>query len=370
MLAHGDDTLNDEGKPGALSAAERDDLALFLLSLPYPPAQRRAYDNLLSDDARDGFRLFHMLGDDQGGAVNNVCGDCHRMPLWTSTNTPGLNGMDAPTWRGAYDRWMILPQGRLNLIDFDFYEAETQVGTPELQVWNLSWGRRPAFDPVWNMVLEGSTGFSGTFARQVTLSQATAGTVLTRNLLDALELSASEGGIVLQAEGVFVDGSGAATPAALEYAPEYMGGTYVERVDGPRAYTRSDLVTAAAAGEFVGTFTGRLGQPVDFLDSPQPAIWCKGPIHDQGRQQFPTLRPDKQYMIIGARHVQAEAHILVDGRRAPGKVTLKPATHEPRASFDQYVKVRLNPLPAPGMHLLQLQNPGGLFTNEFIFLVE
>ena len=51
-----------------------------------------------------------------------VCGDCHRMPFWTSTKTPGT-GMDAPTWRGAYDRWMILPQGRLNIIDFDFYRS-------------------------------------------------------------------------------------------------------------------------------------------------------------------------------------------------------------------------------------------------------
>ncbi len=29
--------------------------------------------------------------------------------------------MDAPTWRGAYDRFLILPQGRLNIIDFYFY---------------------------------------------------------------------------------------------------------------------------------------------------------------------------------------------------------------------------------------------------------
>ena len=43
------------------------------------------------------------------------CGNC-LMPFLVSTNTPGT-GMDAPTWRGAYDRWMILPQGRLNIID-------------------------------------------------------------------------------------------------------------------------------------------------------------------------------------------------------------------------------------------------------------
>jgi hypothetical protein len=54
------------------------------------------------------------------------------MPHWVSTNTPGT-GMDAPTWRGAYDRWLILPQGRLNIIDFDFFERIIQQGTVSLQ---------------------------------------------------------------------------------------------------------------------------------------------------------------------------------------------------------------------------------------------
>ena len=29
------------------------------------------------------------------------------MPFWTSAKTPGM-GMDAPTWRGAYDRQITL----------------------------------------------------------------------------------------------------------------------------------------------------------------------------------------------------------------------------------------------------------------------
>jgi hypothetical protein len=367
MLAEGDATVNDEGLAGALSGAERDDLAKFLLSLPYPPAQRRSFDNVVSNVARSGFELFHVIGDDQGGAQNNVCGDCHRMPLWTSTNTPGFNGMDAPTWRGAYDRWMILPQGRLNLIDFAFYEAETQVGTPEDQVWNLSWGRRPAFDPVWNMVLEGSTGFSGSFARQVTLSQSTAGAALTQDLFDALELSASEKGIVLQGEGVFINGSGVTQRTALEYA---LGGKYVQVVGQAMVFTRAELFARAAIGEFVGTFTGRLGQNVDFLDSPQPTIWCQGPIHTQGRQQFPTMASSTATVLISARHVVDEAHILVDGRQVPGSITIQDATHQPRASFDKYITVQLNHLPTVGMHLLQVQNPDGLFSNDFIFYVE
>jgi YVTN family beta-propeller protein len=124
MCETGTCPVNEEGKDGALTAAERDDMAKFLLSVPYPPSQRRSYTNVLSSEAKDGFRLFHIEGDLQGDPEPNVCGNCHRMPFWVSTNTPGT-GMEAPTWRGAYDRCLILPQGRLNLIDFDFYRDIT-----------------------------------------------------------------------------------------------------------------------------------------------------------------------------------------------------------------------------------------------------
>ena len=162
-------------------------MAKFLLSVPYPPAQRRAYNNVLSGEAAKGFKLFHIDGDnDPSKSQPNRCGDCHRMPFLVSTNTPGT-GMDAPTWRGAYDRWLILPQGRLNIIDFDFYQRVAEQGAPERNVWQFSWGGRKRFDPVWDMVLEGSTGFSGAFARQVTLNQKSAEAALTADLLDALE---------------------------------------------------------------------------------------------------------------------------------------------------------------------------------------
>ena len=73
--------------------------------------------------------------------------------------------MDAPTWRGAYDRWMILPQGRLNIIDL-----MNIVGMPdhfpEQRIWELA----GASSDVWNMVTEGSTGFSSRIGQQVVLT--------------------------------------------------------------------------------------------------------------------------------------------------------------------------------------------------------
>jgi hypothetical protein len=86
MSQEGDSKRNDEKKPGRLSAADRDAMAQFLLAVPYPPAQRRSFDDALSSEARNGFKLFHIDGDnDPSKPKPNVCGDCHRMPFWTST---------------------------------------------------------------------------------------------------------------------------------------------------------------------------------------------------------------------------------------------------------------------------------------------
>ena len=73
--------------------------------ISYPPAQKRAYTNVLSDKAEEDLNFFILkvtttpADKDQTFAVTR-----HRMPFWVSTNTPGT-GMDAPTWRGANDRF-------------------------------------------------------------------------------------------------------------------------------------------------------------------------------------------------------------------------------------------------------------------------
>jgi YVTN family beta-propeller protein len=359
MSLAGDKTVNDEGKAGALSAAERDDMATFLLSVPYPPAPRRAYTNVVSSAAEQGFKLFHVDGDlDPSKRRPNVCGNCHRMPFLVSTNTPGT-GMDAPTWRGAYDRFLILPQGRLNIIDFDFYRRVAERGIPERSVWQFSWGGRRRFDPVWDMVLEGSTGFSGSFARQVTLNKDSADDNLTDDLLSALERSASEDAVVLNVEGVFIYDS-TAEPVALQFDAKFNGGVYVDK-DGDRmSFTRKELISLALDGKFVGTFSGCHGVKAD-VDHPQPAIWTLGPIERQrGRQKFPILYSGNNRMTLSGRHIHEDANVIVDGRRVAGSISLE---------ADEMIVVELSTLPSVGMHLLQIQNQHGLFSNDFIFHV-
>ncbi|MDP7050655.1 MAG: ankyrin repeat domain-containing protein [Verrucomicrobiota bacterium] len=352
LMAHGDDMVNDEGKAGGFTAAERDDMAKFLLHITYPPAQRRAYDNELSERAQKGFELFHITGDVGGTPGANLCGNCHRMPFWVSTNTPG-SGMDAPTFRGAYDRFLILPQGRLNIIDFPFYRRVAEQGIPERSVWQLSWGGRRAFDPVWEMVLEGSTGFSGAFARQVTINQTTAKTTLTSSLLDALESTAREGGVVLQCEGIILEDE-KSIPVVFQFEDGY------KPLEKGQSYSRAQLLEMAAAGNFIGTFTGRHGENADY-DHPQPALWTLGPIHSQrGRQKFPELAGDNKTMTISGRHVREGAQILVDGHKVGGSMKI---------GEKDRLEITLTQLPPMGMHFLQVQNPGGLFSNDFIFHV-
>ena len=352
LMAHGDDMVNDEGKAGGFTAAERDDMAKFLLHITYPPAQRRAYDNELSERAQKGFELFHITGDVGGTPGANLCGNCHRMPFWVSSNTPG-SGMDAPTFRGAYDRFLILPQGRLNIIDFPFYRRVAEQGIPERSVWQLSWGGRRAFDPVWEMVLEGSTGFSGAFARQVTLNQTTAKTTLTSSLLDALESTAREGGVVLQCEGIILEDE-KSIPVVFQFEDGY------KPLEKGQSYSRAQLLEMAAAGNFIGTFTGRHGENADY-DHPQPALWTLGPIHSQrGRQKFPELAGDNKTMTISGRHVREGAQILVDGHKVGGSMKI---------GEKDRLEITLTQLPPMGMHFLQVQNPGGFFSNDFIFHV-
>ena len=183
---------------------------------------------------------------------------------------------------------------------------------------------------------------------------------MQEDLFRALELSAVEGGIVLQGEGVFVDGD-----ETRRTTLRYVDGNYVELGDDPRSFARNDLVALAARGSFVGTFTGRLGPNVD-VDHPQPAIWSRGPIHEQrGRQLFPRLSDGNASMVISGRHIQEGAYVIVDGRRIEGSVRCVNGAF-PNCG-DGSISIRLDTLPASeGVHLLQVQNPGGLFSNDFI----
>ena len=344
--------INDEKKVGRLSAAQRDDMAKYLLTVPFPPAQRRPYTSEVTQRARDGFQLFHVDGDnDPSKPQPNVCGDCHRMPHLVSTNTPGT-GMDAPTWRGAYDRFLILPQGRLNIVEFPFYREVAERGQSEEEIWRFSWAGRERFNPVWDMVLEMSTGYSGAFARQVTLSKETVADKLTLDLLPALEAAALQGAVVLEGHGV----TDSSAPVHLQFGTDAR----YHNMAGDLLLSPAELLQEVAAGRLIVTLTGQHGVNCD-IEHPQPIIWTIGPIEEQrGSQKFPVLYPEQTEMVVSGRHVDKQARIFVDGHRVTGHVELKD---------NENIAIKLEQRPDIGMHLLQLQNPNGQFSNDFILTV-
>ena len=354
---------NDEGKAGLLDAQDRDALATYLLSVPFPPAQKRPFDNELTQMGRDGIFEFSFIIDSGQGTGAQTCGDCHRMPFLVTPNTPGT-GMDAPTWRGAYDRFQITPQARTNVIDL-MYLAFRRNGAEPQSVFNERfyfeeediWDLGGASPEVWQMVLQNSTGFSGSFARQVTLNEDTADSPLTEQLLGALEQSGAEGGIILQGEGALMADDGA-SPLAVEF----RDGVYSAR-DGDGSYERSELLQLAADGELVLTLTGRSGANID--KHMQPALWPVAPIHRQSRNVHLAFLDEDRKLRINARHIQDGASLHLNGRRVDGLVECEHGTL-PYCSGEVAI-VELDEAPHGGLHFLQIQNPQGLFSNDMMF---
>ena len=346
MCDQTDCETNDAGKRGPLDAAERAALSKYLLSVPYPPSPERPYTNAMTAQARAGIHKFQF---------EKQCGNCHRMPFWTMTNMGG-SGMDVPSWRGANDRWKNAPQNRFFFADL--VGGDTR-GFPE----------RTGFTndgAMFQMILEGSVGFSGALGRQTTLNTRTARLRETRLLLAALEQAATEGGIVLRGDGVLLRRDGTNRALALEY----RDGAYHERGRN-RAFKRGGIVSLAARGMMLLTVTARLGANADYA-RPQPTLRPHElpilPMFPGGRPaDFPELYHNEPMRLRG-EHIQPGAHLIVDGRRVSG--TVRCEAGELPDCDDDVVVVELAELPAaPGMRLLQVQNPAGLFSNDFVFFV-
>lgn len=348
MCDQEDCETNDEGKPGKLSGEERAALAKYLLSVPYPPSVERPITNELSSQALQGIHEFHY---------EQQCGNCHRLPFWVNTNIGG-SGMDIPSWRGANDRWKNAPQNRFFFADL--VENDTQ-GFPERRGFTS--------DPdLFQMILEGSVGFSGSFARQVTLNSTTSAQEISSSLLEALETSDAEEGIVLQGAGILF-GDLESEGNSIEF--DYRDGSYFVVGEPRKSYSRSQLLDLAEQELLLATFTARLGHGVDY-EYPQPGIWDVGlpvlPLFGGGRPaEFPELVENKPLRLRGS-HIFPQSNILVNGRRVDGSIRCE--SGELPHCRDNIVLVQLDELPeVNSMHMLQVQNPHGLFSNDLPFFV-
>ena len=427
---------NEAENSGALDEETRDALAHYILNVPFPPAPHRPFDNELSASAKEGIFEFNYLNDSGISTGAQACGACHKAPFLTTTNTPSatntnadvgsFNGMDAPTWRGAYDRWIITPQARFNVIDLiERIGMDLGGDLPEQEIWFHAGARTQAN---WDMVLEYSTGFSGSFARQVTLDENRGESEVNQVLLDTLITAADGGHVKLQADGIWIgEEEGAVQPVVLNYVDgEFIERTVEELVvyerpepepegeegegdgdgsndgddgdtsgdsgDGDNGdgnvgddtdeevelttYTLEEVLAAIDDGSLILTLTARIGKNIN-EDMPQPGIWPYWSIGDNDYggivEQSPTVEitdlAEDLTLDIKGRHIQPDSLLFVNGHRVAGSIAC--ADGELPDCTDEILTITFDEAPERfGLNFLQIQTPDGFISNDLSFFSE
>jgi YVTN family beta-propeller protein len=376
-----------------LSPAEQDDLAEFLASVWHPPARSRPLDDHVSPSALQGFSDFYV---DHGGLDRGTCasGGCHELPLGVGTNgtNPNLSAFDAPSLRGLTDRvvqgslggnfseegllFMNAPHDLLfplQLTPPSEFPYDPAVGKQENSVFavgflffRLTIGVGPV--DIFQMVEEASTGTSGATGRQVTLDAATLAPPdgdATGALLSQLEAADRRGVVQLSGEATRLRGA-----RGLSLAIRYIAARDSYRL-GVEEIPRNALLTAARSGALRATLTAGLPPHFDDGIHRQPLISPltpgEGPTGDPALPVLPGENP----MQLRATDVAAEASLFLDGAATAGEVTCLDGAFAPTYCSSGRVAIRLaTPPTAPGIHLLQVQNPDGPQSNELPICVE
>ncbi|MEC9122475.1 MAG: hypothetical protein VYD04_07775 [Pseudomonadota bacterium] len=333
------------GRAGKLTDEERLSLALFNLSVAFPPPPERPETNRLTPSAFQGMLQFHMEKD---------CGNCHRMPFLVSTNTPGT-GMDAPTWRGAYDRWMILPQGRLNISDL-LRILSIPDHFPEQDIWRVA----GSSEQIWRMVLEGSTGHTGSLGSQIGMTPGTALSAPELAKLGTLLSAADAGSVALRASLL--------KPETGEMQQlRYENGLFTG-IESGETFSDQQLADLTEMGELQALITAHPPANVTALH-PQPGIWPESPIARQAATLDVAELDDANRLEMRGRHIYPGAKIFVEGELVDGSVNCI-SGELPNCVGEQIEVVLSEPPDRGGFFQLQLQNPLGKFTNDSFYFSE
>ena len=333
------------GRAGKLTDEERLSLALFNLSVAFPPPPERPETNRLTPSAFQGMLQFHMEKD---------CGNCHRMPFLVSTNTLGT-GMDAPTWRGAYDRWMILPQGRLNISDL-LRILSIPDHFPEQDIWRIA----GSSEKIWRMVLEGSTGHTGALGSQIALIPGQALLAPELAKLSTLISAANAGTVAFRASLLKLEAGDA-------QHLRYQNGLFTA-IESGETCSNQQLLELAELGELQALITAHPPANVTALH-PQPGIWPESPIARQAATLNVAELDDANRLEMRGRHIYPGARIFVDGELVDGSVNC--ISGELPNCVGEQIEVVLAEAPDHGgFFQLQLQNPLGKFTNDSFYFSE
>jgi YVTN family beta-propeller protein len=373
-----------------LTPQDQGDMATFLARVSYPPARSRRIDDTLSDDsdpadlfglatsARQGFADFFTDQGGNGGIDGNTrtCADanggCHPPALGVVTNSTTLAGFDAPTMRGLTDRFLQFSMGPTNAVPIlqaaNFGGQGASALEPEI-AWNPTIGFREVttfgaafgiFQPVygvrppnlWQMFEEASTGFSGALGRQLTLNTTSAPQPGTNALLAELEAADARGVVNLQ--GTILRGGVSTTIS-------FAGGAYV--ITNAPSQSRAQLLADAQAGTSLVTLTAQLRPNV--ASSPQPLLGTAGSVVSGviGDPPLPRLASGHPAFDVTGTSVSSMAPVFVDGQ--PVAAVLACTVGADGFCNDGVMSIDLAARPSPdGLHLLQVQNPSGLLSNE------
>jgi hypothetical protein len=382
MCAQPSCPVGPTGLPGALTAAEREDMATYMQSVSYPPARSRSASDAITTAARNGFSDFFMDQGGSGGATANTCADttggCHALPLGVSTNSIAVGGFEAPTMRGMTDRFLQFSGGFTNpqevldtvapFTNFGVIPWDPAIGLDELTVFS---GTFVAFQPVYNvfptamfqMFEEASTGHSGAIGRQVSVNARTTGAPLlaeTTARLATLETADLRGVVNLLGNG---RRNGA--PVTLSF----KANVNLYQDEGGVSLTRAQLIAEAQAATTQITFTDHLRENVGNASFAQPLIATSTTGNGgTGDPPLPVLT-SPTVMTLAGQTVRADAITLVDGVPVAATLTCQGGSFAPIYCSTSVVGVTLAALPANGTHLLQLQNPKAALSNELPFCV-
>lgn len=399
--------------PGALTDAERDDLAAFLMSVSYPPSPRRRPDESLSPAALQGASDFFTDEDGQGitgigqfiGFGPRTCADnnggCHALPLGASTNSVTVGGFDAPTMRGIWDRHLLFSNGLMSSEESLQLAQACANGTPPAgsailddpcnpiglnavypsgaDIWDPERGLTPRSahlasfelifsiaygttgEAMWEFFNEMSVSLPALLGRQVELSKKTAKKADVAAAVAQLEQAAAQGSIAARAHSRRL--------GELRFDPQL--GAWRSLADPDVQYSFAALRKQARKGKATVTFRADLPAGVA-VDTPQPTLDidpADKAVEEIGQgPAIPTAPPDTAATFtLGYAHLEEGAAVLLDGAVcAACTVALQPGAGFGGADV---LSLGLPPLPA-GLHMVQIRNPEGLATNELPVLVK
>jgi len=385
--------------PPTLTTQRQNDMATFLANVAYPPARSRRLDDSVSSfsdpvpatlngatvSAQQGFMDFFV---DQGGNTPqpHTCADsdggCHALPLLNATNSATLAGFDSPTMRGMTDRFLQFSMGTTNALGVlsfangGFPGAGLSPLEPEIQWVNAKGFQEVTtfgaafliFEPTYalrpldlfQMFEEASTGHSGALGRQVTLSSATADEPAVQALLAALEDADARGVVNLR-------GSGLRSGLAVNLS--YDASTALYKVGtGSVTLSSAQLLAEAGSGTTLATLTAHLRSAS--ATSPQPLLATVDPPGDPGNGPIddpplpnPSAVTNPPAFLVEGVDVSASASVFVNGQPASASLGCGAGASGGFCN-DGLVTIDLATSPGAGLHLVQVQNPAGLLSNE------